>query len=356
MNLLRPEKPAWAGPYHGGVTQSLLSTFQTCPFQFYLYAYCGLEETKALEPNLIWGDILHKGLEHLVAGDSIDTATAKMLVYQNKEYPTAPRTYQFSTRNMLKCYPLHKLQSWGGIDTEQHIEQEIELSAKHYCPITKLLLTQTFPVKLRGKVDLVAKDRTKFGDHKGKGKHAPHIDSLREEINQDLQMNLYSYCLGHIEHWYYDVIRIPEAMPRTPTQKVSETPEQWADRIFFTHSDMMNGFPICKAPGLWMYQINHFQPKEENIYYFETTIRPLIHKLQMWWEYVTHPDFDPEDPTFYNAIFYRAPVRNFNPTSTYSFKCRYHSYLIGKEPIENLRQVKSFYPELEEQKCPSKPQ
>jgi hypothetical protein len=364
MNIIHPPTPAWKGPFVDGITQSLMSTFLTCPFQFYLYAYCGLEESKQLEPNLIWGDILHKGLEHRVRGDSLEDSIDIMWNYQKTLYPTAPATYRYTTRNMLALYPIHKLESWGQIETEVSINTTYEVPAYyrrsgseyHYQNQLKWetppypsyhAFTYPEPVRIRGKVDMLSQDRNKIGDHKAKGKFAAHPDSVKEELNQDLQMNLYSYFMGKIEHWFYDLIKIPEALPRTPPRKVSETPEQWADRIFHTYSDINNGFPIKKCPGMWFNQINHFQPEENIELFMRYTINPLIIKIIEWWEHVTHPKFDPLDPLWYNSIFYRAPVRNFNPTSTYSYKCRYHSFLIGKETFENLIPVRSFYPELE---------
>ena len=53
---------AWKGPLEGGITQSLLTKFLECPYRFYLYAGLGLEQPGEPEPNLIWGDICHKGL------------------------------------------------------------------------------------------------------------------------------------------------------------------------------------------------------------------------------------------------------------------------------------------------------
>lgn len=368
MEVIHPSKPAWKGPYEDGITQSILSRFRTCPFQFYLYAYCGLEESKTLEPNLIWGDILHKGLELYIKGESLNASIAGMLKYQDERYPTAPASFQYTTRNMLSIYNLDKLASWNGIQTEVDLRTNHTHHSLQFVPISynsvppsytppnleNKIITEPFfihlfrDVKIRGKIDMLSNDQTKMGDHKGKGKHAPSIDALREEINQDFQMNFYAYFLDNIEHWYYDIFRIPEAIPRVPPQRVSETPEQWANRIFFTHSDMMNNLPISKCPGMWAYQINHFQPVESNIEYFNKTIAPSIDKLILWWEYVNHPKFDPNDPLFFNHLFYISPVRDFNPTTTYSFKCKYHNFLIGKESFENLSPVKSFYPELEE--------
>lgn len=348
MTIIHPPKPAWPGPIDGGFTQSFISRGIVCPFQLYLYAYCGLEEADKPHPNLIWGDVLHKGLEMRIRGRSLDDSIKEMYCYQLKHYPTAPSTYQYSTRNMLALYPIHTLEEFGDIETEVDIMDTLEIPQSPPYPIPPNTTIPTRPVIRRGKVDMVASNRSMIGDHKGKGKYAASPASIRAEINQDMQMNYYANAMGNIETWLYDVIIIPEALPRTPSRKVSETPEQWADRIFHTHSDMANGFPVKKNPGVWFNQVKHFQPAEDIELYMNVTIKPLIQKLCEWWDYVTDPNFDPNNPAHYNRIFYRTPVRNFNPTSTYSYNCKYHDYLIGKESFENLVPVKSFYPELEE--------
>lgn len=335
MNIIHPPSPAWSGPEVGGITQSLVSTFITCPFQFYLYAYCGLQESKPLEPNLIWGDILHKGLEHRIRGDSLEDSITKMYHYQLKFYPTAPASYRYTTRNMLAVYPIKNLEKYGPIETEVGIDQP------H-------LLHNGRTIKIRGKIDMLPSNHSMIGDHKGKGKHAASPDAIKAEISEDFQMNFYAHAKGNIENWIYDIIRIPEALPRTPQRKVSQSPEEWANWIFHTYSNVQFGFPIIKHPGLWTNQIPHFQPAEDIEWYVTTTINPLLEKICVWWDYVTSPGFDPMNPACYNHIFYKAPVRNFNPTSTYSYKCKFHAFLTGKEAFENLIRVPSFYPELEE--------
>ena len=365
-----PPKPHWAGPFDGGITQSLISSFQVCPFQSFLYLYMGLQEAKPHEDNLMWGDTLHKGLEHRLQGDSLDDAISAMWEYQKKKYPTAPSTFRYTTRNMLALYPIKKLEAWGKITTEYEIVEKYTLSNYFQStkgsytgynlvpkapvdPETARLFFQELDqyggetITFRGKVDMLSECKRKMGDHKAKGKHSPHPESVKEELPQDLQMNAYAYFMGMINEWIYDIIRCPEAMPRTPKRRNSQTPEQWADWIFHTHNDIMNGFPIKTCPGMWINQVQHWQSDEEIQSFMNFTLIPIFHKVVAWWHHVTHPQFDPNDPRWYGPLFYKAPVRNFNPTSTYSYKCKYHAYLIGKADINTLVPVHSYYPELE---------
>jgi len=363
-----PSKPHWAGPFEGGITQSIISRFLTCPFQFFLYAYMGLEEQTPPEPNLIWGDTLHVGLEHRIRGHTLDESIKIMWEYQMKRYPTAPASFRYSTRNMLALYPINKLSHWGRITTEHPIKEKYTLGT-YYRPANSSCRFDYYPegiktsvpfginttpvdayggetITFRGKVDMLSEDRTKFGDHKGKGKYAPSPEALKEELGQDLQMNAYAWFLGKVSEWMYDIIKCPEAMPRTPAKRVSENPEQWIDRIFHTHQDVQNGFPIKTCHGLWIRQVPFYQDVEEIEKYMRYTLEPLFHKIVDWWHHVTHPKFDPADPKWWGPMFYISPIRNFNPTTTFSYKCKYHSFLTGKTDISSLTKIKSYYPEL----------
>jgi len=63
---------------------------------------------------------------------------------------------------------------------------------------------------------------------------------------------------------------------------------------------------------------------------------------------VTQPGFDPDDTQFYNHLFYKVPVRQFDPSLTEKFECDYYNYLIGDEDLSDLVSIPSLYQELEE--------
>ena len=340
----KPDKPAWSGPYEGGITQSLLNRFLQCPFQFYLYAICGLKEPKALNNNLIWGDILHVGLEHALRGETLQVAKQAMLEYTSKKYPRAPATYNSTTWEMLQLYPIQAtIDLWEGIDTEVVINDNVLLPGRVYCNY------QVMPdrmVRVRGKVDMLAKNRTRIGDHKCKGR--VYAQETLQELLHDLQMNLYSYMLGSIENWQYDLIQIPEEAYRVPPPRGVESADHWANRIFHVAVDSQNGFPISRYVNRWIYNIPHFQPVDKIKAYFNYTIAPLMHRICDWWDYVTHPSFDPNDPACYNGIFYQTPIRLFDPTRTDKFKCHFHSILTEQMEYDDLVPVDDFYAELPE--------
>ncbi len=368
-----PSKPNWPGPVEGGITQSIVTKALACPFRFFLYAYCGLEEVKAQDVRLMWGDTLHKGLEHLIQGDSFENSATTMKLYREKNYPMAPRTYDATTKRMLHLYgetALPVLREYGTLSTEVPLLKEYEFT--HHCPVdmdavynlikkyelpddllSKFiqskgnyeLVDKIYDVTLLGKCDVTNQDRTFLCDHKGKGTMWSGPETVREELGQDFQMNFYSWILG-AEKWIYDLILIPEESYRVPSIRVGEHPEEYADRLFYTHKDFINGFPIQTCWGRWINQVPHFQPKERNLQYVVETILPIIVKICNWWNFVNSTNFDPNDPKWWNELFYKHPIRVFDASRTPKFKCEYHSILIDKDNYDSLRPVKAYYPEL----------
>lgn len=323
----KPDKPKWNGPYEGGITQSLMIRFEECPFRFYLYTYCGLQDPEPPQENLIWGDTFHKGLEHLVKGDTLHNSMQAMYDYHMKEYPLAPSTYIYTCMQMLKLFPISEYNHWdkSKIVTEHKLMEKIGA------------------VIFRGKTDVT--DFTYMSDHKCKGS----IDPLgtQEELGTDLQMNLYGYILN-CQHWQYDLIRIPESKySGAPERRPGETPEAYAHRIFNTYNFPDKGYPINSFKFLWISCVPYTQPRHLNELYFKTTIRPLAERMERWWEKVNDPNFDPNNPACYDADFYIKPARMFDPTRTDKFKSHFHGILTGVQGYCDLVPVESFYSELE---------
>ncbi len=330
----KPDKPFWSGPYEGGITQSLLIRFCECPFRFYLYAYCGLKEAEESQENLIWGDTFHKGLEHLIRGDSLHDSMCAMYAYFMAEYPTAPSTYIYTCFQMLKLYPLDVYITWDkpNIITEKHLHKELHLPGIER------------PVIARGKVDVT--DSVRLCDHKCKGTIYPMETLL--ELNTDLQMNLYGYILG-TEQWQYDLIRIPESKySGAPDRRGGETPEAYANRLFTSYNYPDKGYPINNYRFQWISQLPYTQPKHKMEEYYSKTIAPLVRRVCRWWDKVNEPNFDPNSPEYYDEIFYQMPARMFDPSRTDKFKPHFHGILTEQQTYEDLLPVKSFYAELED--------
>ena len=88
-------------------------------------------------------------------------------------------------------------------------------------------------------------------------------------------------------------------------------------------------------------------PREEQEKYWQQTIIPIVKYISEWYEHVTYRDFDLDNPSCYNQIFYRAPVRHFNGRATEKFKCPYHALHTGQCELSDLRPIISHFSELE---------
>lgn len=336
--LPKPDRPAWKGPIHGGVTQSIINKFLECPYRFYIYAVLGLEDNIEPHPNLIWGDSFHRALEEVINTpkliqefDEEDFARIDTIVdnHINERWPRADASYPHTIKAMYRLYDdSYKEGEWVA---EQKLEQEYT---------TKDGIT----VLARGKVDGMKIGSGPIAEHKAKGR----IDSgqSRAETPQDLQVNWYCKLLGRTEI-IYDLIRIPEAQFYVPQRRMGEQWRNWADRIFHREAGKQD-YPIAQKKHLWLQQFPVYLTKEDIDDYCKFVIDPLILKLVKYWDYVTSPGFNPNDPACYNELFYKKPIRAFDPSRTEIYKCSYHGLLSGQENLEDLRPT-HFYAELEDE-------
>lgn len=326
----------WKGPIVDGITQSLINSYLECPFSFYIKTILGLKEEEEPSVNLIWGDTFHKGLEILLETKSEAAAIEAMEEHLTNRYPNAPPTVRHTTAKMLDIYRI----KGNHMDVEWHPEllMDIEFPIKNY------------PVRFRGKLDGLCEHHPSYNrllvEHKAKG----YIDPLqvKDELPEDLQVNIYMY-LHDVEYVAYDLIKIPEAQKYGPPPSYAESAAQWTDRIFHGPIGSYNGnYPIHKARHKWVHQGVHLLPRENQELYWSRTVIPLILRIIEWYEYVTSPEFNMDDPACYNSIFYRTPIRSFSGRRTESFKCPYYSYLIGEMDLSELTPTKSLFSELED--------
>ena len=325
----KPSKPHWSGPFVGGITQSLITRFLECPFRFYLYAYCGFREPEPQQQQLIWGSVMHIGLEHLIRGHTLTESNDMMRHEFHTNYLDAPPSFIHSTCRMLGVYKktvLPKLQ----------LPAETEIEINELIPIPGVDQL----VRFRGKRDVL---NNRLGDHKCKGRI--YAQETLTEISTDLQMNLYDY-FSQKEYWFYDLIQIPEFAYRVPDRLASQSPQKWVDYIFDTHSNTMNGFPITQFPHQHCVHLTHFQPIQETLDYFDKTIIPIVKRIIRWWDHVNDPSFDPNKASCYNDVFYISPLRLFDPSRTDKFKPHFHGLFTGQYGYEALTASAEFYAEL----------
>lgn len=341
-------KPNWKGPYEGGLTQSLINKFLECPYRFYLYTILGLKEDEGFNENLIWGDTFHKGLEHLIAipypsqeftpqdWAGIDDAVDEHI---KSKYAAAPSTFRFSVKNMLRLY--------DDSYKEENTPFKTEVVFAH-----EYTTARGFKVLLRGKCDGLAPPKAlsflpdpvsspTLIEHKCKGK----LDlSNKAEILYDLQVNLYCLCTG-ARNVIYDIIRIPDTQFYLPRRRQMEGAVPYMNRLYYT--EISGDFPIRSKKPLWLAQF-HETIMEDDLQSFRAqTIDPLIERICLWWEHVIQPGFDPDHPSCHNSLFYRTPIRHFDPGKTERFKCSYWNYLTGGISREDLIPVENYYAELQ---------
>jgi len=324
----------WKGPEVDGVTQSILSKYAQCPFRFYLYAILGLQDNTELHPNLIWGDVFHKGLEHLIASKDLNASVVSMQDYLTTKYPQAPKSYAYTTKRLLWKF---RLENYEG-----EWETEIPFSIDVTLPSGRT-------VKVRGKKDALRTTDPKYGRILGEHKCKGYLDPAQtiRELRQDRQLNFYMY-LHDVEWVNYDLIRIPEAQRALPSRTYNQSIEDWVETLFIGPCGSYSGkFPINQNIHEWISNLTHHLPREEQETYWNFTIYPELEKLCKFWDHVNQPGFDHENPEFYNDIFYRSPVRQFNGSFTQNFECDYYSYLIGEQDLSDLAPIGSVFSELE---------
>lgn len=325
-----PTQPAWSGP-SAGISQTILIKFMECPFRFYLYYWCGLKEKEPPHENLVWGSILHNGLEHLIRGDSIHEAITKMYTYYQEVYPNEPDVTIFTCFEMLKLYnkyELHPYNSWE----RAKLMTEYEFEQPHS--------TGTYNVLLRGKMDVT--DTIRLCDHKCKGSIYP--DEASKELGTDIQMNLYSEVFDTLI-WKYDLIRIP-INPYFPERRGGESAAAYADRLFNKEYNSKKFFPISSFKPQWLNCVPFYQPTNKRKEFFKKTINPWIDKLCRYWDYLQSPGFDPNNLDCYNEIFYVNSARVFDPSRTDKFKPNFHGILTDQIDYDDLVPVDGFYTEL----------
>lgn len=323
----------WAGPLKGGITQSMMNMFLQDPYCFVLYYGLGLEEPTAVSQEILWGNIIHRGLEHSIRKPNLqkdftehewEDIFLNMKQESNKEMHTAPTSY-YSAREMLKLYDDRYKERFNNIDTE------VEFQIPHN--------TGTFDVTLMGKADGVC-DWTLI-EHKSK--KTVEIMQLKREIKYDVQVNYYCWALD-TRHVIYDVFIVPEFQYSAPERNGYERDASYINRLYHTHS--WKTFPVSKNKPFWLYQFEFTLTTEWIKQQFAQTINPIIDRICMLYEYTSSDSFDPHNPGAYNYLFYRSPIRLFDPARTDKYKSSYWNYLVGDLDITELRETPKLFKEL----------
>ena len=335
-------KWAWKGPLEGGITQSLIQKFEEDPFCFVLYYGLGLEEAAQENQNLIWGNAFHKGLEVGLRNPTrfrqfseADWYEIRAAVTEDcKNFLHANRTTPYSVMNML---PMYNDGFKVFLPPGRTIATEQQFKIPHH--------TGKYQVSLMGKKDgifLDDQDRLTLIEHKCKGSHDKV--KLRQEIKHDVQVNLYCHASG-ARRVIYDVILIPEAQWKIPAARITEAPSAYINRIY--HTATGDNLPISRNAHHWLDQYTFELSDSQIERVFTETINPIIDRICRLYEETQSDSFDPFNPECFSEIYYKRPIRFFDPARTTQFEKSYYQFLTGSITLEHLKPATHLFKELE---------
>jgi len=261
--------------------------------------------------------VFHVGLEHYLRTHDLELACEKM-EERYHEHPFIDTMILHSTKRMLPLYPL----------PQEKIETEVQFEYP-------LILPSGRSITIRGKLDGI--QGSTLVEHKCK----KFVDPLqtKDEIPWDLQVNLYAY-VKELDSVQYDLILIPDEQFTKPHKLKDESTEKYCTRIYLHHSS--NLFPIKSKSRLWIHQIQLDLDPERVEQVFRETFIPLAERMCDWYDHVTSPNFNINDPTTWNSNMYRSPIRHFDPGRTDGYKGNYWNFLTGNIEEQDLCPVNLF--------------
>jgi hypothetical protein len=282
----------------------------------YLRYILGIEENQDLNANHRWGSGYHIGIQR------------KLERQKRWDYHVSLeiQNSNFNLYNILKMVDNYDDKKLTG-------DPEVEFS--------ETFTYRGVDYKINGMIDVLGSDY--IVDHKGKGREI-NVDQVRDELTEDLQMNVYVWASQKFKV-YYNVCHIPERMWFTPNLH-HMTDEQASEFLFEDHNNRMHHFPIKQHWNYWNPVIPKTFSPYQNDFYMETTVGPIIQRIDKWYDHVTQPEFNIEDPKFYNDLFYKIPVRNFDPALTPEYKTNFYLYHIHQEPLSYYPKAKHVFNEL----------
>lgn len=361
----------WKGPLNGGITQSLIQKYLTNPYTFVLYYGLGLEEPEEYNQNLLWGNVMHKGLEIGLASpkpikEQIDTLRPE-LIEESKKWPYINTTTVPSVLEMLKLYNDSYKQKFllpgkeesNFSEVVDYIENVVETPTKfivkdsNYACVTErqFKIPHTTSggntISLMGKVDGLAWDYSSdtpvltLIEHKCKGSYDKVL--FRAEISYDLQLNIYCKA-NEVYKVVYDNILIPETQWNCPPRDMMERHEFYIQRLY--HRQNYGSYPVAKKPFLWLDQLSYTMDKNSIDNYFQETVDPICDQICELYDYCSQPSFDPLNRLCFNKTFFKRPLRLFDPAKTDKFKTSYWNFLAGQLPFEGLKPTQELFKEL----------
>lgn len=355
----------WKGPKEDGLTQSLINrAMSEDPYRLYLYLGLGLEEYSETEPNLMYGSAAHVGLEHIIEKpylindftpedwEGVHEAIDECL---NKDFPTCPPTFSHSIKRLLELYDDSFKEEYGRFMTELPFDvpytssQGIEVTLRGKIDALQIVKGATVSddcklseFNLRNLPEGYVPGRT-IGEHKFKGRIDPI--GARQEIPVDLQVAMYCYASGAREV-IYDNIRIPDTQYSLPPKRQYQKTRSYIDELY--DERRWGDFPISQKRHLWFSQLPVPITQENIDNTFMYTLDPFIDWITRWYDHCSDPNFDFQNPSHYNHLFYRKPIRLFDAARTMTYKGNYYGHMTNQVDLDELVPVESFYAELPE--------
>lgn len=194
-------KSVWQGPEapgpQGGITQSMLGKFLSCPERFRLYAVEGLRTSDRFSPRMEFGNLHHVAEEAHAAGKDWQEPLENYCRDLMRKYPMQQSDVEHWYMVCSKQFP-HYVNYWSkhpDVVAREPLMQEQVFDVPYKLPSGRV-------VRLRGKWDSV--DLVKSGDNRGvwlmenKSKGEIDVEQLQRQLTCDLQACLYSTAL--VEH------------------------------------------------------------------------------------------------------------------------------------------------------------
>ena len=288
--------------YKDGVTFSLLSKFLVCRHRFWLRTVQGFRDDKGFDYKIEFGNLMHVGYEFVDQG--LDVVNAKMAEYGEKlgrlypaDYTNETKAIRWWVRVAQMMFPIYH-------DFHKDKQRSYVFQERVFRVPTKLPSGRT--IDLRGKWDggriltHARKDYLWLQENKNKG--TVDAEGLTNSLMNDLQTQIYAntftrWLKTSKEPWakkpfsgvLYNVVKRPIGDWHAIRQKVNETPEEFADRIF----DGDHASAVRKYPDKSFFRWN-IGLDDGDIRRFERmTLFPILEDLCDWWDSIKANPADP---------------------------------------------------------------
>mgnify|MGYP006921313674 CR=1 FL=1 len=343
------EQPLWDGPCldtpQGGITQSLLNDFLSCPERFRIKTIEGLQVFDRFKPAIEYGNLWHTCEEYYARKADWKEPLKQAAQELVKRYPLQQEEVVKFYMACLTQFPEY-VKYWKGHEQEKKrkpIAQEVSFSVPYELP------GRVATVFLRGKWDQIDIIDGKLWLKENKTKGNPNELAIQKQLKFDLQTMLYLVAMREtykepIAGVRYNVIRRPfsggkgsiKRKEPTKTNPQGETEKEYYERL---------GAYFKEEPAEWFMrwetQINAKQIQR----YEKEFLIPTLLRLTDWYDSVSECFLRGKSPfEDMNGIHYRTPYGVYNPVSEAGFT-DLDAYLDEGSEVGLVR-CETLFPEL----------